>query len=147
MGSTHLALYVHLVWGTKDHLPTIHELWRERLHTYLGGVARGLKAFPEMIGGVNDHVHVLLGFKATHRLSDLLREIKNESSNWVHENINPPAFAWQDGYGAFTVSPTQRPLVRRYIERQEIHHRRKSFREEYEELLRRSGIDLGEGPV
>lgn len=144
MSSTHLSLHYHLVFGTKNREPTIAADWRGKLHAYLGGTVRGLGAIPDEIGGVADHVHLLIGTKATHRLSDLLREIKSESSRWVHEEIGVAGFAWQEGYGAFTVSASQREAVRQYLQTQEEHHRRGSFREEYLELLQRSGVTFDE---
>ncbi len=85
-------------------------------------------------------MHLLVGLPATVRLSDVMREVKAVSSRWMHEEIKDPGFAWQEGYGAFSVSASQRTEVRAYIERQEEHHRKRTFQEEYEELLRRSGV-------
>ena len=144
MSATHLSLHYHLIFGTKGREPMIAPAWRGKLHAYLGGVVRGLGAIPDEIGGVADHVHLLLGAKATHRLADLLREIKSESSRWVHEDIGAAGFAWQEGYGAFTVSASQREAVRQYIQTQEEHHRRRTFREEYVEMLTRSGVEFDE---
>jgi len=79
-----------------------------------------------------------------HRLADVLRELKAVSSSWVHNEIGMRAFAWQEGYGAFTVSPSEPGAVRRYIEQQDEHHRTRTFREEYLELLRRSGVEFDE---
>ena len=118
--------------------------WRERLHAFIGGVLREMEAIPQSIGGVADHVHMLVGLKATHSLSDVMRDVKRASSQWVHGTIGDPAFAWQEGYGAFTVSSSMREDVRRYIERQEEHHRTRTFREEYVEFLKRSGVDFNE---
>jgi REP element-mobilizing transposase RayT len=101
----------------------------------------GLGGFPQGIGGVADHVHLLVGLKATHCLADVMRELKKASSVWVHEEIGLRAFAWQEGYAAFTVSATARAAVRRYISNQEEHHRTKSSREELLELLERAGIE------
>jgi Transposase IS200 like len=89
-------------------------------------------------------VHLLISLRATHRLADVLRELKSVSSAWVHDEIGIHAFAWQEGYGAFTVSASQRKAVRRYIEQQAAHHRTRPFREEYLELLRRSGVEFDE---
>jgi putative transposase len=89
-------------------------------------------------------VHLLIGLRATHRLADVLRELKAVSSGWVHKEIGMRAFACQEGYGAFTVTPSQRDLVRRYIEQQAARHRTRTFREEYLELLRRSGVEFDE---
>jgi REP element-mobilizing transposase RayT len=107
MSSTHLSLHYHLVFGTKNHESLIASDWRARLHAFLGGVIRTLNGVPEAVGGVGDHVHLLVGLRATHTLSDVLREIKSVSSAWVHENVRFRSFAWQEGYGAFTVSASQ----------------------------------------
>ena len=87
MSSTYLSLHYHIVFSTKDRAPLIAESWRPRLHEYLGGTARGLGGFPEGIGGVADHVHILAGLKSTHCVADFLRELKKASSAWVHEEI------------------------------------------------------------
>jgi len=144
MSSTHLSLHYHIVFGTKNHEPVIQAAWRGKLHAYLGGIIRTADRIAESIGGASDHVHLLIGLRATHRLADVLRELKAVSSGWVHNEIGVRGFAWQEGYGAFTVSPSQRGAVRRYIERQEEHHRTRTFREEYLDLLRRSGVEFDE---
>jgi REP element-mobilizing transposase RayT len=130
------------VFATKDHAACIDPKWRNDLHAYLGGTIRTLGGNPEAIGGVADHVHLLVGLRATHCLADVMREVKAVSSRWVHETIRLHGFAWQEGYGAFTVSSSQRDLVRQYIEGQEEHHRRQTFREEYFALLQRSGVEF-----
>lgn len=88
-----------------------------------------------------DHVHLLVGLKATHCLSDVMRELKKASSVWVHEQVSRPTFAWQEGYAAFTVSATSREAVKHYIANQEEHHRVKSFREELVEMLNKAGVE------
>ncbi len=118
--------------------------WRDRLHAYLGGVIREMDGVPEAIGGTADHVHLLIRLKATHRLSDVMRDLKRASSEWVHVNISLSSFVWQEGYGAFTVSASNREDVAAYIARQEEHHRKRTFREEYVECLRKSGMDFDE---
>lgn len=144
MPSTHLSLRYHVVFGTKDREPWMAPAWRGRLHAYLGGVIRETDGIPESIGGMADHVHLLIGLKATHRLSDVMRDLKRASSEWVHVNVPLPGFAWQEGYGAFTVSASNREDVAAYIARQEEHHRKRTFREEYVEFLRKSGVDFDE---
>ncbi len=141
MGSTHLSLHYHLIFATKNHEPLITAQWRPRLHAYLGGIISGLEAIPEIIGGVENHIHILAGLRATHCLADVLREIKSSSSKWVHEEIGLSAFSWQEGYGAFTVSPSQLEIVANYIAEQEKHHRRVTFKEEYLRLLKHYGLD------
>jgi REP element-mobilizing transposase RayT len=94
MSSTHLSLHYHLVFGTKHHAPAIASEWRERLHAYLGGAVKTLGGIPEVVGGVADHVHLLVSLRATHCLADVLRDIKRVSSLWVHETIGDRSFAW-----------------------------------------------------
>ena len=141
MGSTYLSLHYHLVFGTRNREPSIDSKWRCRLHEYLGGTIAGLGGVPQGIGGTSDHIHLLVGLKATHCLADILREVKKASSGWVHEEIGVRTFAWQEGYAAFTVSVTAREAVREYIANQAVHHRAKSFREELIEMLDRAGIE------
>jgi REP element-mobilizing transposase RayT len=140
MSSTFLSLHYHVVFSTKHREPTLDGAWRGRLHEYLGGTVNGLGGFVQGVGGTADHVHLLLGLKATHCLADFMRELKKASSVWVHEEVCQPQFAWQEGYGAFSVSPTARPGVRRYIAHQEEHHRKKTFREELIEMLKHAGV-------
>ena len=144
MSSTYLSLHYHIIFSTKNRTPSIADSWRDRLHEYLGGTVKGLDAFPQGVGGVADHVHLLVGLKATHRLSDFLRELKKASSVWVHEELKVTEFGWQDGYAAFTVSPTACDSVKQYIANQAEHHRVKTFREELSELLERAGIEFDE---
>ena len=141
MPSTHLSLHYHLVFSTKDRAPLIAPAWRERLHAFLGGTVNTLGGIPQAVGGTADHVHLLVGLRATHCLADVMREIKSVSSRWVHDEIALPAFAWQEGYGAFTVGAPQCPDVRQYIARQEEHHRMRTFQEEYVDFLRRGGVE------
>jgi REP element-mobilizing transposase RayT len=144
MSSTHLSLHIHVVFGTKHQHPLILSEWRPRLHAYLGGAAKTLEVIPEAVGGVADHVHLLLGLRATHRLSDVMRDVKRSSSAWIHETIGVRDFEWQDGYGAFTVSASLLGTVKNYIVRQEEHHAKKTFQEEYLEFLKLSGAEFDE---
>ena len=141
MSSTYLSLHYHLVFSTKERRPFILDEWREELHNYLGGTIKGLGGVAERVGGVSDHVHLLVGLRATHTLSDVLRELKKASSVWVHQEIGEQRFAWQEGYSAFTVSPTARSSVRGYIERQAEHHRKVGFRDELIAMLREAGVE------
>ena len=144
MPSTHTSLLYHLVFATKNREPLIEPAWRDRLHEYLGGAVRGLGGTPQGVGGVADHVHLLIGLKPTHCLSDFMRELKKASSIWVSEALDLPVFAWQEGYAAFTVSASARALVQDYIARQEEHHHRQSFREELIAFLQKSGVEYDE---
>jgi putative transposase len=141
MPSTFLSLNYHVVFSTKDRVPSISPEWSSRLHEYLGGTINGLGGASMGVGGFADHVHLLFGLKATHCLADVMRELKRSASVWVHEEIGNRRFVWQEGYAAFTVSAPACPSVRGYIDRQEAHHRQKSFREELVELLVLAGIE------
>ena len=140
MPSTYLSLHYHIVFGTKERRPLIQPAWQPRLHEYLGGTIHGLDGFPQAVGGVTDHVHLLVALKATHCLADVLRELKKASSIWVHDELGDRSFAWQEGYAAFTVSATARAKVREYIEGQAEHHRTKTFREELLAMLKRAEV-------
>jgi REP element-mobilizing transposase RayT len=144
MPSTHLSLHYHLVFSTKDRVPIVTSAWREHLHAYLGGIVKKIDGIPEAIGGTNDHVHLLIGLRATHCLADVVRDIKAASSRWVHEEIGEHSATWQDGYGAFTVGAPQCEDVCDYISRQEEHHRKQTFQEEYLDFLRRGAVEYDE---
>lgn len=139
MSGTYLSLHYHLVFSTKNRQRLLSAEYRTRLYEYLGGTLVGMGATPQAIGGTDDHIHLLVGLKATHTLSDLVRELKKSSSSFMKETS--PYFAWQEGYAAFTVSATAREGVKRYIANQEEHHRVKSFIEELQGLLEQAGVE------
>ncbi len=140
MPSSHVCSNFHLVFSTKGRLPLIKSNWQERFHAYLGGIVKGLEAMPIAIGGISDHVHLLVSLKSKHRLDYFMRALKADSSGWVHNELTRE-FQWQKGYGAFSVSPTSIENVKKYILNQPEHHYGKSFKEEYIELLKASGIE------
>ena len=144
MSSTHLSLHYHIVFGTKNHEPTIQPEWRGALHAYLGGIIRTANGFPESIGGVADHVHLLIGLRATHCLADVLRDLKAVSSGWIHDEIGAPRFGWQEGYGAFSVSKSAENSVMHYIRNQENHHAKRTFKQELLTLLKKHEIKYDE---
>ena len=134
MGSTYTSLHFHLVFSTKERCPFIHSAWRSRLHEYLGGTIRGLGGVADSVGGTADHVHVLASLNATHRLADFMRELKKASSIWAAQK-HERAFAWQDGYAAFSAGAAERDRLRHYIAHQEVHHRGSVFIDELRHLL------------
>ena len=103
--STYYSLHDHIIFSTKNRATWIKDNWISRFHQYIEGVPKGLDAVPFKIGGVTDHSHLLLGCKTTHRLSDLVREIKKSATAWVHCEIGFEPFCWQVGYAVFSVSP------------------------------------------
>ncbi|MGK2858286.1 MAG: IS200/IS605 family transposase [Thermoanaerobaculia bacterium] len=145
MASTFRCIKLHVVFGTRDRVPSITPEIHPRLHAYLGGIARNLGAHPLMIGGVEDHVHLLLDVPPKLAPANLIRDLKSNSSGWIHESFpRSRKFHWQTGYGAFSVSPTAVPNVMRYIERQEEHHRRVSYADEMRRILREAGLEFDE---
>ena len=146
MARTYTKLIYHIVCSTKERVPVITEEIRDRLYEYLGGVIRGEKGSLLEIGGVADHVHILTRFGAAIAVSDMVQRIKGNSSHWLNQQ-SESWFAWQNGYGAFTVSESQVMAVRKYIRRQEEHHKRLPFKDELISLLRRHRIDFAEGDL
>jgi len=132
---------MHVVFSTKQRRPWIHSSWRQKLHEYLGGTTRGLGATAEAVGGIEDHIHLLVSYRPSLVISDFLRELKKSSSTWSAEH-HEPRFSWQDGYAVFSVSASQAPAVVQYIQNQEEHHRHRTFRDELEQLLVRHGIEF-----
>ena len=143
MPSSYIASYFHLVFSTKDRRRLISPEWESRLYSYLGGIVNGMGGVPLKIGGVEDHVHVLVSLSSKHRLDYFLRDLKCDSSVWVHKEITE-MFEWQKGYGAFSVSPTSVNAVGRYIENQKVHHQKVDFKMEFVELLDKAGVDFDE---
>ena len=114
-------------------------------HGLLGGIARRHKTSALRIGGISDHIHALVLAPAALSPSQIAQFLKGDSSKWIHDELDGlRKFAWQDGYGAFTVSKSQLPEVIRYIQNQPEHHRKRTFQEEYLELLQRHGIQYDE---
>ncbi len=141
MGRTYTSLTYHLVFSTKYRRKTISPEFQEELYQYIGGIIRKKNGVLLEIGGIEDHVHLLAGIPPTIAVSDMLRFIKSNSSGWVNETIEPnEKFAWQPGFGAFTVSHSQESLVRTYIQNQRRHHQEKTFADEFLAILDAHGI-------
>jgi len=142
MGHTYANLLVHVVFSTLERRPLIHDSFRARLHEYMGGVARHEFRQSLGVGGTDNHIHGLLVLPPDVPVSDAMRKWKTLSSKWVHDTFPPERdFAWQEGYGAFTVSQSSVPQVAEYIEGQEEHHKKMTFEEEFLGLLKRHGIE------
>jgi putative transposase len=145
MSHSHTQLLYHLVFSTKRREPFLVPSVLPRLCEYLGGAVRGEGGTALIVNGMPDHVHILARLRQDVALSDVLRAIKANSSGWVHDTFPElRTFAWQAGYGAFTVSASQAQRVRRYIERQQEHHRRRTFQEEFVAFLKAHEIDYDE---
>jgi len=139
MGRTFTNLLTHIVFSTKDREPLIVPEVKAELFAYLGGLTRELKGKAYGINGTTDHVHMLISLPANVSVSEAMRFIKSNSSGWVHDKWQR-AFAWQLGYGAFSVSKSNVPEVLKYIAKQEAYHRRISFRDEFVDFLQKHEI-------
>ena len=145
MASTFTAIHVHMVFSTKNRERWIAPAIEGRLWAYLGGIAseNGLK--PIEIGGVEDHIHALLGIAPTLAVSRVAQLLKGGSSQWIHATFpDLRGFAWQDGYGAFSVSQSALAEVTAYVRSQREHHRTRTFDEEYRLFLKKHGIHFDE---
>lgn len=136
MSHTYVGNFVHCIFSTKEHKPNIPAERLSGLCGYISGVASGEGLTLLLAGGTADHVHLLFMLPARVPLATAVQKIKGTSSRWMGEG-----FAWQQGYGAFSVSPSQVPAVRKYIENQAEHHRKQSFEEEFTALLTHCGIE------
>jgi REP element-mobilizing transposase RayT len=144
MPQSFASLHCHIVFSTKQRQPLIETEVQPRLFEYLGGIFRGHSSRLIAAGGVPDHVHLLVSLGREIAVADVLRLVKTNSSRWMHKEIGLARFAWQSGYGAFAVSFSNINQVRSYLTKQEEHHRRVTFQEEFRELLRRHGLEWDE---
>lgn len=137
--------YVHIVFATKYRHPLIDKAIQNELYAYIGGICKGLECNPVIIGGYLDHVHILCLLSRKVALMKLVEETKSHSSKWIktkgkrYEN-----FYWQNGYAAFSVYPDEIEVVRRYIQNQEAHHSKKSFKNEYRSFLNKYQVEYDE---
>jgi REP element-mobilizing transposase RayT len=136
---------IHIIFSTKEREPWLNRDVRPRMHAYLGTICRDLDAVVFHVGGVADHVHVVTTLPRTLPQADLVETLKTTSSKWI-KDIDPKyrGFHWQRGYGAFSVSPSQLTAVIKYVEKQEEHHRTRSFQEEYREFLNKYRVPFDE---
>lgn len=144
MPHTYSSLLIHCVFSTKDRRPVISPELQPRLWGYIGGIARehGMKALT--VGGTGDHVHLLLSLPASVPLATAMRQIKSGSSRWMHLTAGLPDFAWQEGYGAFSIGHTQVEATIAYIAGQQEHHRKRDFRAEFLAILDKHEIAYDE---
>ena len=145
MGNSFANIYVHLIFHTKTGGCTIKDDDLPRIFRYIGGVIRGMSGHAFAVGGRPDHIHILTLLPVTIGLADFVRDIKSNTTKWV-KNIDPTykGFAWQEGYGAFSVSESNKEAVIRYIERQKEHHEAHSMQDEYCSFLKKHGVDMND---
>jgi REP element-mobilizing transposase RayT len=140
MATTFTNLLYHVIFSTKHREPMIAADWQDELYGYIGGIVRNRRGILLAAGGIPDHVHLLVKLPADLALSDLVRGVKAISSKWRHDSGHP-AFAWQTGYGGFSVSQSMTETVSTYIHRQPDHRRARSFQEEFVDFLRKHGVE------
>ena len=142
---SYISAHFHCVFSTKERRPLIIPELRDRLWPFLGGIARQNKMKAIEIGGVEDHIHILLSLPSTIAIAKAMQLIKGGSSKWVHETFpHLAAFAWQEGYSVFTVSKSQEAAVKKYIAGQAEHHKQEQFNSELLRFLRAHGVELDE---
>ncbi|HUT36576.1 MAG TPA: transposase [Planctomycetota bacterium] len=144
MAKSYCNLLYHIVFSTKGREPWLEGDILARCHEYLGGAIRSEGGVALIVNGTTDHVHILAKLRQDKAVADVVRGVKANSSGWFHRTFRRSAFAWQAGYGAFTVSFSRLDLTRAYIEGQATHHRRFDFKREYVALLEKNGIEYDE---
>jgi REP element-mobilizing transposase RayT len=136
---------LHIIFSTKDREPWLDPNVRPRMHAYLATICRDLAGERVRVGGVADHVHIVTTLPRTLSQADLIEQIKKASSKWIKTlDARYLCFFWQRGYGAFSVSPSQLEAVLEYVDKQQEHHRTRTFQEEYRELLHKHGVEFDE---
>ncbi len=141
MANTFTQIYVHIVFSVKGRQNFIQKSWKDELHKYICGIVNGKDQKVYAIGGMADHIHLLVSIKPTISISDLVRDMKANSSKWINEKQYVVGkFQWQEGFGAFSYGQSQLDIVITYINNQEQHHEQKTFKDEYMELLQRFNI-------
>jgi REP element-mobilizing transposase RayT len=142
MAGTFSQIYIQVVFAVKGRENLMAKQWRDELHKYIAGIIKSKEQKSIIVNGVADHVHCFIGLKPVMAISDLVRDIKNNASNFVNDRkFVKGKFQWQDGYGVFSYSQSQVTQVYDYILNQEEHHKKKSFKEEYIDLLNRFQIE------
>ena len=136
MAHTYASNFIHCIFSTKDRHSLIPAARTTELYAYLGGIARGEGLSLVAAGGTANHIHLLFVLPASYALANAVQKLKGSSSRWMGKD-----FSWQEGYGAFSVSPSQVAAVKKYLQKQEEHHRTRNFEQEFIALLRNCGIE------
>lgn len=136
MAGTFSQVYIQVVFSVKERECVLQKPWRDEVFKYMSGIIKAKNHKPIIVNGVEDHVHLFIGLRPSSSISDLIRDVKNNSSNFINDrNLVKGKFSWQEGYGAFSYSHSQIDQVYNYILNQEEHHAKKTFREEYLDFL------------
>jgi REP element-mobilizing transposase RayT len=142
MANTYTQIHIQAVFTVQNRECLISETWKDELYKYISGIIKNNHHKLLSINGMSDHIHILFGFRPTQSLSSLLQDVKGSSSKWINEReFVKGKFSWQEGFGAFSYSKREISKIADYIDNQKIHHSRKTFSEEYIELLKDFGVD------
>ena len=145
MANTYTQLYIQFVFAVQDRISLIHNSWKDELYKYITGIVQNNKHKLIAINGVANHVHIFVGYKPHQLIPELLQDIKGDSSGWINKKrFVTGKFKWQEGYGAFSYSHSHIDKVVKYINNQEQHHKKITFKEEYTELLKRFNLEFDE---
>ena len=145
MTGTFSQIYVQVVFAVRGRENLISQSWKDELHKYMAGIIKGKEQKSIIVNGMPDHIHAFIGLRPSMAVSDLVRDIKNNSTNFINsKKLVKGKFSWQEGYGAFSYSHSQIENVYQYILNQEEHHKKKTFREEYIDFLKKFEIDYDE---
>ncbi|MBK7561787.1 MAG: IS200/IS605 family transposase [Chitinophagaceae bacterium] len=145
MSGTFSQIYIQLVFAVKGRENLISNNWKTELHKYIAGTIKGKGQKPIIVNGMSDHIHAFIGLRPVMALSDLVRDIKNNASNFINDKkLVKGKFAWQEGYGAFSYSHSHIGKVYDYILNQEKHHKKKTFKQEYLDFLKKFEVDYDE---
>lgn len=145
MGQSLVQNYIHIVFSTKHRVPLIYPPVEQELHAYLGGICNRLQCHVVIVGGYTDHIHILCKLSQKIALVKLVEELKSHSSKWIKsKDQSYKAFYWQEGYGAFSVNPSEIDKVILYITNQHEHHTKKTFQEEYSAFLKKYQVEYDE---
>ena len=145
MANTYTSLHYHVIFSTKNRERWLVPEIEQRVWEYIGGIARAHRMTALQVGGIEDHIHALVTAPPTIAPFQIAQFLKGDSSKWIHEEFSALRnFGWQDGYGVFTVSKSNVPMVIQYIQNQREHHRKKTFQEEYLEFLHANNIEYDE---
>ncbi|MHA7102406.1 IS200/IS605 family transposase [Roseivirga pacifica] len=143
MSNTYSQIHIQVVFAVQDRVSLITPTWKDRLYKYITTIIQNHGHKVLQINGMPDHIHILIGLRPTQALSILIKEVKQYSSKWINESgFVIGKFSWQSGYGAFSYSKAQAPMIVKYIQNQEEHHRETTFLEEYKDLLNDFEIDF-----
>ncbi|MCC6582699.1 MAG: IS200/IS605 family transposase [Chitinophagales bacterium] len=145
MANTYTQIHIQFVFAVKFRDAIIHSSWKDELYRYMTGIVQNNKHKLIAINGMSDHIHILIGMRPTQSISDLMQDIKGSSSKWINQKgFIKGKFEWQEGYGAFSYGKSQVKDVIAYIENQEQHHSKKTFRDEYMDFLKKFDVEYDE---